>query len=312
MHYIEGVFIMKKFLSVFVGCISVLAVDAAFGATGRVGVQPNTASSPRMPTMAVSTVGVTTSVSNLKNKVEVPDVKPDDKPDVKPDDKPDDKPDVKPDDKPDDKPSKDMREKEREACIRNNIGIGNTFVWASRFSDISNYATMVEDVENPENNTCFVLVGVRSADSRVDLSDLPSKYFEMGRNISCASWVDEDEIESRILDAKKKNRTLATIGGAVGGAALGVGSMELFGNKLIGGSVMGQKEGTTQEQFYTYMYNLDSNEYNEIVSYFIQMDEACSQWKPEYGDKPKDCDGLRLSDDTVVSYNKLAGDFKLK
>lgn len=260
---------MKKFISVFIGCVSVLVADVAFGATGRVGVQPGTASSPRMPTMAVSTVGIS-SISNLKNKVEVPDVKPDDKPDVKPDEKPDDKPD--------DKPAKDMREKEREACIRNNIGIGNTFVWASRYSDINNYATMVEDVENPENNTCFVLVGVKSSDSRIDLSDLPSKYFEMGRNISCASWVDEGKIESRILDAKKKNRTLATIGGVVGGATLGVGSMELFGNRAIGGSVMGQKALEGKELIRSQLLVMKKNDtaqFNKLMDQIAEVKEMC-------------------------------------
>lgn len=274
---------MKKFISVFIGCVSVLAADVAFGATGRVGVQPGTASSPRMPTMAVSTVGIS-SISNLKNKVEVPDVKPDDKPDVKPDEKPDDKPD--------DKPAKDMREKEREACIRNNIGIGNTFVWASRYSDINNYATMVEDVENPENNTCFVLVGVKSSDSRIDLSDLPSKYFEMGRNISCASWVDEGKIESRILDAKKKNRTLATIGGVVGGATVGVGSMELFGNRAIGGSVMGQKALEGKELIRSQLLVMKKNDtaqFNKLMEDVKQVKKACTNASNKY----PECDDER-------------------
>ena len=75
-------------------------------------------------------------------------------------------------------PEKDMREKERAACMQNNIGVGNTFVWASRYSDISGYTTMIEDVENPENNTCFVRVDVKSTDPKIDLSDIPGKYFE--------------------------------------------------------------------------------------------------------------------------------------
>ena len=54
-------------------------------------------------------------------------------------------------------------------------------------------------------------------------------------------FVNEKDLEERILDAKKKGRVLATVGGAVGGAAVGVGAMELFGNKLIGGKVQGQK-----------------------------------------------------------------------
>ena len=272
---------MRKFLSVFIGCVSVLAVDAALAATGRVGVERDVIASPRMPTMAVSTVGVTTSISKskLQDKVELPDVKPDDKPDVKPDDKPDDE------------PAKDTREKERTACIRNNIGVGNTFVWASRYSDINNYATMVEDIENPENNTCFVLVGVKSSDSRIDLSDLPSKYFEMGRNITCASWVDEDEIESRILDAKKKNRTLATIGGAVGGAALGVGSMELFGNRAIGGSVMGQKALEGKELIRSQLLVMKKNDtaqFNKLMDQIAKVKEMCKGTGNKYDECTND------------------------
>jgi len=74
-------------------------------------------------------------------------------------------------------PKKDMREAERNACISNNIGIGNTFVWASKYSNTANYSTMVEDVENPENNVCFVRVELKSDDSKISVSDVQSKYF---------------------------------------------------------------------------------------------------------------------------------------
>jgi hypothetical protein len=159
---------------------------------------------------------------------------------------------------------------------------------------------MVEDVENPENNTCFVLVGVKSSDSRIDLSDLPSKYFEMGRNITCASWVDEDKIESRILDAKKKNRTLATIGGAVGGAALGVGSMELFGNRAIGGSVMGQKalkgKDLIRSQLLVMKKN-DSAQYEKLMAGVKEVKKACDS----AGNKYDEC-----NDDRTKIYFELS------
>lgn len=135
----------------------------------------------------------------------------------------------------------DMREEERMMCLNNNIGVGNTFVWASKFSNTSSYASMQEDTKNPENNVCFAKVDLRSVDGVVDLSGLSSKYFQWGQNVVCGSWVDEKDLEKRILDAKKKGRVWATVGGAVGGAAVGVTSMELFGNKLIGGKVEGQK-----------------------------------------------------------------------
>ncbi len=135
----------------------------------------------------------------------------------------------------------DLREKEKAACINNNIGVGNTFVWASRYSNSNNYASMVEDTQNPEDNICFVKVELRSDDPKISVSDIPSQYFEMGRDITCGSWADEENLRQRILDAKKTARTWATVGGVVGGAGIGVGSMELFGNRLIGGSVEGQK-----------------------------------------------------------------------
>lgn len=140
---------------------------------------------------------------------------------------------------------KDKREKEKLACISNNIGVGNTFVWASRYSNTADYSMMVEDVENPENNVCFVKVGVKSDDERVRTDDIKDKYFVWGQDIECGSWVDSEMMRQRILDAKKKGRAWATVGAAVGGAGLGVGIMEVGGNKLIakmgGEKVEGQK-----------------------------------------------------------------------
>ena len=66
-----------------------------------------------------------------------------------------------------------MREAERNACMNNNIGIGNTFVWASRYSDTSNYMNMVEDIDNPQNNVCFVRVELKSNDSAISAAELP-------------------------------------------------------------------------------------------------------------------------------------------
>ena len=137
---------------------------------------------------------------------------------------------------------KDMREAERNACINNNIGVGNTFVWASRYSDTSNYANMIEDVNNPENNVCFVRVELKSSDeSRISVSDIAPKYFMWGEIIECGGWVNKNDMEERILDARKGARIGGIVASTVGGAGLGVGVMELFGNKLIGGKVEGQK-----------------------------------------------------------------------
>ncbi len=182
---------------------------------------------------------------------------------------------------PEKEPEIDRREAERNACINNNIGIGNTFVWASRYSDASNYATMVEDVKNPQNNVCFVRVELKSDDeSRISVSDVKPKYFTWGEAIKCGSWVSEKEMEDRILAAKKGNRVGGIVLGAVGGAGVGVGAMELFGNKLIGGKVQGQK-ALEQQQLYrslllTYKEKKDP-QYDKIVAALKTMREACEK-----------------------------------
>ena len=165
-------------------------------------------------------------------------------------------------------PEVDMREAERAACINNNIGIGNTFVWASRYSDTSNYASMVEDTKNPENNVCFVRVELKSDDTaRVSVSDVPAKYFMWNENIECGSWANADEIEKRILDARKGARIGGIVAASVGGAGVGVGAMELFGNKLIGGKVQGQKrdEQTVYNSYLKYLQENDEGKYYEVI-----------------------------------------------
>lgn len=192
------------------------------------------------------------------------------------------------------KPEKDMREKEKAACINNNIGIGNTFVWASRYSNTNNYAAMVEDIENPENNACFVKVELKSDDAKVNLSDVPAKYFVMGQNITCGAWTDEKALEKRILDAKKSARTWATVGGVVGGAGVGVGAMELFGNKLIGGAVEGQKDKSlsTTELLYSQMMVLQKNNdsrFGEMMGHLQKLQKYCEDPVWSSADKPKEC-----------------------
>ena len=188
---------------------------------------------------------------------------------------------------------KDMREREKRACLQNNIGIGNTFVWASRYSNLGNYSTMIEDIEEPDNNTCFVKVELKSDDPKISVADVPSKYFEMGHNITCGEWANYDTLKGRILDAKKSARTWATVGGAVGGAAIGVGAMELFGNKLIGGAVMGQKDLEGLELLESQLAVLKKDneaEYNRFIKYMGDLKCACesSVWTSN-DQKPDAC-----------------------
>lgn len=185
---------------------------------------------------------------------------------------------------------KDMRDAERRACLGGNIGIGNTFVWASKYSNSGSYATMIEDTERPENNVCFVKVDLKSSDARINLTDVPGRYFIWGDTINCGSWADENILTQRILDGKKRGRTLATVGGAAGGAAVGVGAMELFGNKLIDGKVQGQKNTklSKTEVLRSQMLVLKQNDnakFTEIQGYLQELKAACEN----ITEKPAKC-----------------------
>lgn len=193
---------------------------------------------------------------------------------------------------PDVDPELEEIKRQREICISNNIGVGNTFVWAAKNSDITNYMNMIEDVENPKNNTCYVKVDIRTTDDRIYIADILPKYFEMGRALTCASWVDESMLEKRILDGKKKARNWGIAASVVGGAGVGVGAMELFGNKLIGGKVMGQKALEGQELIVSQIKVLQKEnpaEYKRIIDALENLDDGCKQdvWD---GNVPTDCD----------------------
>ncbi len=196
----------------------------------------------------------------------------------------------------------DKREKEKAACISNNIGAGNTFVWASRYSNTNNYSTMVEDIDTPDNNTCWVRVELKSSDSKVKVSDIPAQYFEMGRTITCGAWADEEVLKKRILDAKKTARTWGTIGGAVGGAAIGVGAMELFGNTLIGGKVEGQFDKSLSETdllLSQLAVEYKENGHGDFSTYYnaVQdLDRECKKWP----------DGVKMDDETKKYCDKAA------
>lgn len=186
----------------------------------------------------------------------------------------------------------DMREKEKAACINNNIGIGNTFVWASRYSNTNNYASMTEDVVQPDNNTCFVRVELKSNDSRISVADISGKYYEMGSGITCGAWVDENMMRERILDAKKKGRTWGTIGGAVGGAGLGVGAMELFGNKAIGRKVEGQAGLSKKDQLRSQILvlrNEGGSDYETFKEKLKILKTECADSKWSNAEKPEEC-----------------------
>lgn len=188
------------------------------------------------------------------------------------------------------------RDREREACLNNNIGIGNTFVWASKYSNTDSYATMVEDTQNPENNVCFVKVGLKSDDNRVSVDDIPSKYFMWGDTITCGSWVDQSILEQHILDGKKTARVWGTIGATVGGAALGVGAMEWFGNDLLANAgdgklkvLQGQEALDAVDLLYSQIKSLDVNsaDYITITTELKNLKAKCDEIQDS--NKPDHC-----------------------
>ena len=142
---------------------------------------------------------------------------------------------------------------------------------------------------------CFVKVDLKSADGRVNMSDMPSKYFQWGYNINCGSWVDEELLRTRILDSKKSGRTWATVGGAVGGAAVGVGAMELFGNELIGGKVEGQKNKKLSQtqvlrsQLLTLKNKGDTKSYDAFIKELQAFKTACEAYKKANGSVHDTC-----------------------
>ena len=244
---------MKFLVSFFVLCCAVASADAATG-RGRVSMTSQMMAAPRgvpakMSSTNTGSLAVTPEVMQPADKV-------------------------------------DMREDERNACNANNVGVGNTFVWASRYSDTNNYATMIEDTESPENNTCFVRVELKSRDPKVDVSGFESKYYEMGKNITCGEWLDEEEMHQTILDAKKSKRAWATVGGTVGGAAVGVGAMELFGNKLIGGKVEGQKDKRlTDADLQIVAYNnMSAPEQADFKNQVMELKKFCDKVKQDVND----------------------------
>ena len=251
---------MKFLVSFFVLCCAVASADAATG-RARVSMTSQMMAAPRgvpakMPSTNTGSLAVTPEVMQPADKV-------------------------------------DMREDERNACNANNVGVGNTFVWASRYSDTNNYATMIEDTESPENNTCFVRVELKSRDPKVDVSDFESKYYEMGKNIKCGEWLDEEEMRQTILDAKKSKRAWATVGGTVGGAAVGVGAMELFGNKLIGGKVEGQKDKRlTNADLQIVAYNnMSATEQADFKNQVMDLKKFCDKVKQDVNNT--ECDDYK-------------------
>ncbi len=206
----------------------------------------------------------------------------------------------------------------RDACMARRAGFNDTFVWAARNSDTSKYSLMVEDVDNPENNACFAKVFLENADSRVDTHDIPSRYVMMGAPAKCGDWVSGDNLKSRILDATKSKRVWGTVAATVASAGVGVGAMELFGNKLIGGALQGQKSEDLkpEELLLSQLKKLEKDnplEHGRVMAAIKKLGETCERndWNCA---KPADCDPsnpfIQLYDDLYKKTDANSGGTK--
>ena len=289
---------MKQFLSFIIGCFVVSGAVAAPGGRARVSManQMDVASRATVSRNEISAMAATNTKSATNESASAP------APVAAP---------VTTTEQQEKKQQDDVIEKARRTCMSNNIGVGNTFVWASRYSNLSEYSTMVEDVDTPENNTCFVRVGLVSDDERIDLSDIEDKYFEMGKTITCGSWVAEEEMRQRILDAKKKVRVWSTVGASVGGAALGVGAMELFGNKLLGkgiSSVEGQKglQGAAQKRSQLLVLQKeDKTKYDTVIANLKDLKTQCNGF-PDCADGDTNCKNAKAVCDKYKEWIEAA------
>ncbi len=149
------------------------------------------------------------------------------------------------------------------ACEDASKGRNNIFVWADVASTGKDFASLREN-KNPDKNICWVRVEVISNDPDIKTNSLPARYFQMGGGNNCGGWLNEDTVKQLVLDAKKSKRTWGTIAGVTGGAAIGVGAMELFGNRAIGGSLQGQKSLSPEELAYSNMTDSEKDLYKQL------------------------------------------------
>jgi hypothetical protein len=140
----------------------------------------------------------------------------------------------------------------------------------------------------------------------------------MGKTITCGSWVAEEEMRQRILDAKKKVRVWSTVGASVGGAALGVGAMELFGNKLLGkgiSSVEGQKglQGAAQKRSQLLVLQKeDKTKYDTVIANLKDLKGQCGQLPTDCAEE-KNCQAAKAVCDKYKEWIDAAesiGDIK--
>jgi len=161
----------------------------------------------------------------------------------------------------------------KEECNANSRSMD--FVWAAKAgANGAEYYMLTENVNSPSNNACWARVEITSSDPRVILTGIRPRYFMVDQNINCGDWVNKSDLEKQILDQRRRGRNWATVGGAVGGAAVGVGAMELFGNSMIGGAVQGQAALNPEQLLHLRMTPDERIEYQKAID---ELRAACNE-----------------------------------
>lgn len=186
---------------------------------------------------------------------------------------------------------------ERDACLARAATTFDTYVWASKNSNPTSYYSMREDTSNPDNNACFIKVSVTNTDERIDTHDIPSRYFMVGQRAKCGDWLDEQDLEQRILDATKKGRIAGAVATSLVSAGVGVGiaegAMKIAENKGSTSKLMGQKNLTDKDLLKSQLLKLRRTaptQYNELIEAMKILDRNCDEEWTNNNCKPVACD----------------------
>lgn len=187
---------------------------------------------------------------------------------------------------------------ERDACLARAATTFDTYVWASKNSNPTSYYSMREDTSNPDNNACFIKVSVTNTDERIDTHDIPSRYFMVGQRAKCGDWLDEQDLEQRILDATKKGRIAGAVATSLVSAGVGVGiaegAMKIAESKGSTSKLMGQKGlNNNKDLLKSQLLKLkrtNPSKYDTLIAAMTTLDQKCDEAWTDNTCKPPECD----------------------
>jgi len=181
---------------------------------------------------------------------------------------------------------------EREACLLTQGNVWASITFASAAGVPASSALTAN--ENPNENTCYAKVSVKSSETREVENAFGERYFQTGTSLNCGSWVDGGKLDSIILDNKKGSRIAGTVIASVAGAGVGVGLTELIGRQING--FEGQKDLKGNALLKSQLLELKKDNVVAIGNYRVAMAEL-KRLCDSAPQKPADC--------TRVNYNEI-------